>query len=216
MAHFFNPDGKNGETDLRLHAPATARNHEVIFDVLAPALPENGLIFEVASGTGEHAMHMAPKLPNHIWQPTDIAEHHLTSIDAWRDEVSHPGILPALHFNILDHGFADNAPELIAAILAINLIHISPWTVTEALIAKAGEALTAENILFLYGPYKRGGKHTSESNAQFDISLKSRDPSWGVKDMEAAVELANKAGFAAPEITPMPANNFSLVFKKLA
>ncbi|MEX0300623.1 MAG: DUF938 domain-containing protein [Kordiimonas sp.] len=214
MAHFFNPDGKDGKADLRLHAPATARNRDVIFDVLAPTLPENGLIFEVASGTGEHAVHMAPKLPNHVWQPTDIEDHHLKSIDAWREEVSHAAILPARHFNVLDNNFLNGTSEPLAAILAINLIHISPWAVTEALVAKAGEALKAGNILFLYGPYKQGGKHTSESNAQFDLSLKSRDPSWGVKDMEAVLELTNTAGFEAPKVTSMPANNFSLVFKK--
>lgn len=215
MAHFFNPEGKNGKTDMRLHAPATARNRDVILEILKPALPPSGLIFEVASGTGEHAAHMAPQLPNHTWQPTDIEDHHLASIDAWREETDHSGILPARHFNVLEHTFETDSEDPLAAILAVNLIHISPWAVTETLIEKAAKALAPNTLLFLYGPYKRGGAHTSESNAQFDLSLKSRNETWGVRDMEAVITLAEKAGFAAPEISPMPANNFSLVFRRL-
>lgn len=215
MARFFNPEGKDGEKDLRLHAPATARNRDVILDVLSPALPPSGLIFEVASGTGEHAAHMAPQLPTYIWQPTDIEEHHLLSIDAWRRDTETDNILPARAFDVMEHSFEKEATEPIAAILSINLIHIAPWEVAKTLIAKAGPALSKGNILYLYGPYKRGGTHTSESNAQFDLSLKSRNTNWGVRDMEAVTELAQKAGFAAPAITPMPANNFSLVFKRL-
>lgn len=211
MARFFDPEGK-GE---RLHAPATARNRDFILDVLKPALPQEGTIFEVASGTGEHAAYMAPKLPAHHWQPSDIDPRHLASINAWRAEVLVGNILPARRFDVLENDFTD--PELAAplsAILSINLIHISPWTVAETLIAKAGEALPAGGLFYLYGPYKQGSKHTSESNEAFDVSLKSRDPSWGVRDMEAVIDLAEKAGFGAPDIIPMPANNFSLVFHK--
>lgn len=216
MAHFFNPEGKDGKADLRLHAPATARNRDVIFEVLKPALPASGVIFEVASGTGEHATHMAPQLPNHKWQPSDIEDHHLASIDAWQENTGHSGILPARYFNVLENNFETESNGPLAAILAINLIHISPWEVTETLIVKSAKALNPGTILFLYGPYKRGGEHTSESNVQFDLSLKSRNKNWGVRDMEAVTDLAQKSGFTAPEIIPMPANNFSLVFKKQA
>lgn len=214
MAHFFNPEGKDGKADLRLHAPATARNREVILEVLQPALPASGLVFEVASGSGEHAAHMAPRLPNHTWQPTDIEEHHLASIDAWRADTGDTSIRPAAHFNVLEHTF--ETTERLAAILAINLIHISPWTVTEALTKKAGQSLETGSLLFLYGPYKQNGEHTSASNAQFDLSLKSRNAGWGVRDMEAIIDITTSEGFAVPEITPMPANNFALVFKKQA
>lgn len=211
MARFFDPEG-NGE---RLHAPATARNREVIFEVLAPALPANGTIFEVASGTGEHAAYMAPKLPDHIWQPSDIDSRHLASINAWRDEVFAENILPARKFDALEHAFTDpRLPAPLAAILSINLIHISPWRVTETLIAKAGAALDGNGLLYLYGPYKRNGAHTSASNEQFDASLKSRNESWGVRNMEQVIALAKAAGFQTPEVTAMPANNFSLIFRK--
>ncbi len=217
MAHFFNPEGKDGKEDLRLHAPATARNRDVIFDVLKRTLPKSGMIFEVASGTGEHAAHIAPNLPHHIWQPSDIDPSHLESINAWRMELAVESILPARHFDVLKHDFGvqDQTIPLIA-VLAINLIHISPWNVTETLIEKASKVLEEGSILYFYGPFKRESLHTSESNEQFDASLKSRNENWGIRDMEAVTALAEQKGFDEPKITPMPANNFSLAFKKLA
>lgn len=204
--------------DKRLHAPATARNRDVIFGVLQAALSaqtKNGTIFEVASGTGEHAVHMAPKLENHSWQPTDIDADHLASINAWRGECAADNFLPAVRFNLLTDNFAAyQNPQPIVAILGFNLIHISPWDVAEALITKAGAALEENGFLYLYGPYKRGGDHTSPSNAEFDLSLKSRDARWGVRNMEDVITQAEQAGFSAPEITPMPANNYSLIFRK--
>ena len=211
VARFFDPQGR-GE---RLHAPATARNRKAIFDVLQSAQPPAGTLFEVASGTGEHAAFMAPKLTGHLWQPSDIENHHLASINAWRREVLADNILPARVFNIRERDFDEFIlPARLSAVLAFNLIHISPWQVAEALITKAGAALPKGGLLYLYGPYKQGGEHTAVSNAEFDASLKSRDTSWGVRDMEAVIELAVKAGLNAPEITAMPANNFSLVFRK--
>lgn len=213
MARFFDPAKAEKGTDLRLHAPATARNRDVIFEVLSGALPSGGTILELASGTGEHAAHMAPQLPSHTWQPTDIEPHHITSIDSWAAHTGAPNILPAQHLNILTHSL-DDLPGL-SAILAINLIHIAPWQVTKSLIEKAGHKLETGTILFLYGPYKRDDVHTSMSNEAFDQSLKNSNPDWGVRDMEAVTDLAGDAGFGAPEIVAMPANNFSLIFKKL-
>ncbi|MBL4838588.1 MAG: DUF938 domain-containing protein [Kordiimonadaceae bacterium] len=228
MARFFNPQGTDGEKDARLHAPATARNRDAILDVLKPALPATGLIFEVASGSGEHAAYMAQQLPNHQWQPSDIEEHHLKSIEAWRLDAGASNILPAQHFDVMTDTFTDACftdarftdarftddcgPEGLAAVAAINLIHIAPWEVAETLIKKAMSALSAEGILFLYGPYKREGRYTSISNEQFDMSLRSRNNGWGLRDMEAVIEVAELAGFKTPSITPMPANNFSLIF----
>ena len=214
MARLFSSEGD----DKRLHAPATLRNRDVIFDVLQSALsaqPRVGTVFEVASGTGEHAAYMAPKLTNHFWQPSDIDDDHIVSINAWREECSADNFLPAVPFNLLKDNFhTHQCPQPIVAILGFNLIHISPWTVTEALISKAGAVLEENGFLYLYGPYKRGGEHTAASNAEFDLSLKSRDTQWGIRDMEEVIERAVQAGFSAPEITPMPANNHSLVFRK--
>ena len=214
MAQLFNAK----DNDKRLHAPATARNRDVILGVLQAALSaqaKSGTIFEVASGTGEHAAYMAPKLTSHRWQPSDINDDHIVSINAWRDECAADNFLPAVPFNLLTDNFsAYQNPQPIVAILGFNLIHISPWDVAEALIAKAGAALEENGLLFLYGPYKRGGDHTSPSNAEFDLSLKSRDARWGVRNMEDVITQADQAGFRAPEITPMPANNYSLIFRK--
>jgi len=216
MTRFFDP-GKHEDasSDARLHAPATARNRDVILDVLKRHLPETGSLLEIAAGTGEHAAHMAGHFPGLHWQPTDIDPRHLDSIDAWRSHVGHRNILPARHFNLLEGDWPlDHLPAPLAAVMAANLIHISPWAVAEALVSGAGQALAAGGTLYLYGPYKRGNEHTSESNEAFDASLKERDPAWGVRDMEVVMDLAAEAGFSAPEIVPMPANNFSLVFKK--
>jgi cyclopropane fatty-acyl-phospholipid synthase-like methyltransferase len=211
MAQLFDPHGNS----KRLHAPATARNRNVIFEVLSTALPSSGTIFEVASGTGEHGIYMAPKLPEHHWQPSDIDPSHLASINAWRDEMQVENMRAPREFNVLEHDFHQPAlAKPLSAILAINLIHIAPWSVADTLIAKAGEALKAGGLFYLYGPYKRDGEHTSDSNAAFDVSLKSRNESWGVRDMETVIAHTEAAGFSAPEITAMPANNFSLVFYK--
>jgi len=215
MAQLFDPSGDG----KRLHAPASMRNRDVIFDVLSPKLksqPTGSLIFEIASGTGEHAAYMAPKLPRHLWQPSDIDSQHIASIDAWRHETAAQSVQPARHFNILKDSFhAPQLPAPLAVIMAVNLLHISPWVVAETLMEKACPALPSGGLLYLYGPYKRGGAHTAESNAQFDASLKSRDSSWGIRDMESVIDCAESAGFRSPEITPMPANNFSLVFAKV-
>jgi len=215
LARFFDPKAAESGQDMRLHAPATARNRDVLFDVLAPVLKTAGTVVEVASGTGEHAAHMAPQLPNHAWQPTDIEAHHLQSIEGWRLHTEASNILPAQHFDVLTDDFIAlcNGEEL-SAILAINLIHIAPWVVAEALMEKAGAALVPKATLFLYGPYKRRGSHTSASNEAFDQSLKTNNPAWGVRDMEDVIALASLAGFLEPKVTAMPANNFSLIFEK--
>lgn len=216
MTRFFDPGRHEDATsDARLHAAATARNRDVILNVLKEHLPARGSLLEVASGTGEHAAHMAGHFPSLHWQPTDIDPRHLDSIDAWRAHVGQDNILPAKHFNLLEGDWPlDQLPAPLVALMAVNLIHISPWEVTEALVAGAGRTLQGGGVFYLYGPYKRGGAHTSESNEAFDASLKASDPRWGVRDMEAIMDLAAETGFGTPDIVAMPANNFSLVFKK--
>lgn len=213
MSRFFDPE--NAGSDKRLHAPATARNRDFILEVMQAHLPTEGTLLELASGTGEHAAYIAPHLKGITWQPTDIVPDNLASIDAWRTHEGAANVLAARKLNVLEDELA--APETAAplsVIAATNLIHISPWAVAETLAAKAGEALARNGALFLYGPFKRGGAHTAPSNESFDQSLKSRDPDWGVRDLEAVVELATEAGFHEPLIVEMPANNLSLVFRK--
>lgn len=215
MAKFFDPQAKDEDSDIRLHAPATERNRGVILELLEACLPRDGVLLEVASGTGEHASFMAPRLKPLLWQPTDIDDRHLTSIDAWANHVGSDNLLPARRFNALEDDWAfHDLPARVSAIAAINLIHIAPWEVTVALMAGAGKLLQQGDILYLYGPYKQKGAHTAPSNAAFDLSLKRNNPDWGVRDMETVMDLADKAGFSDLDIVGMPANNFSLVFTK--
>ena len=197
--------------DLRRYAPATARNREPILAVLKNVLPARGLVLEVASGTGEHAVHFAPHFPGLLWQPTDAAPDALPSIDAWRAHSAAPNILPPVRLDLL----ADPAPVPQAeALVCINMVHISPWPATAALMRLAADLLPADGPLYLYGPYKRDGAHTAPSNAAFDADLKSRNPAWGVRDLESVAACADAAGLTLADVIPMPANNVSVVFRR--
>lgn len=196
--------------DLRRNAPATARNRDPILDVLKTILPEHGLVLEIASGTGEHAVHCAPHFPGLLWQPTDADPDALPSIDAWRTHSGAPNILPPVKLDLL----VDPSPVPQAdALVCINMVHISPWPATAALMRIAADLLPANGTLYLYGPYKRGGAHTAPSNEAFDASLKSRNPAWGVRDLESVADCAQAAGLTLADVIAMPANNFSVVFR---
>lgn len=195
----------------RLSSSAALRNRGPILDVLRPHLPSKGLVAEIASGSGEHVVHFARHLPGLIFQPSDPDPAARASIDSWIAETGLANIGPALDFDVMRDPwpFAE-----VAAILCINLVHISPWRATEALIAAAARHLAPDGVLYLYGAYKRGGAHTAPSNAAFDLYLRAQDAAWGVRDLEAVAALAAAAGFSEPAITPMPANNLSLVFRR--
>lgn len=213
MSRFFDPE--NRENDARLHAPATERNRDVILEVLKTHLPRDGALLEVASGTGQHAAHFAPHFPGLDWQPTDLDPLHITSIDAWRGHAGADNLRAGVLLDVMERDWPTshlNGP--IMGLTAINLIHIAPFAVTESLIGGAARHVADGGVFFLYGPYKQNGKHTSESNEAFDASLKSRNPDWGVRDMEHVIEMATGAGFNTPDIIAMPANNLSLIFRK--
>ena len=195
--------------DARRFAPAVARNKVPITEALARHLPASGLVLEIASGSGEHALHFAAHFPALSFQPSDSDAAALASIAAWREEARLPNLLPPLMLDVM----ADAWPIRTAdAVLCINMIHIAPWEATAALIGGAAEILRSNGILFLYGPFKRGGEHTAPSNAAFDDSLRAQDARWGVRDLEEVTRAASAAGFAAPAVEAMPANNLSLVF----
>jgi len=216
MSQFFDPqEPNNSPSDKRLYAPATARNRDVLLEVFLAHLPKTGTLVEVASGTGEHAAHIAAHMAPLHWQPSDIEPEKLESINAWAQTSDADNILPARRLNVIEDTFHDLVlPAPLTAVSAINLIHIAPWSVAEALVQKAATTLAEDGTLLLYGPYKRGGDHTSPSNESFDQSLKSRDAEWGVRDLEAVSSLATGHGFSAPTVIEMPANNLSLIFKK--
>jgi SAM-dependent methyltransferase len=200
-------------SDRRLCAPATQRNREPIAAVLKRHLPDRGLVLEVSSGTGEHVVHFARAFPGLAFQPSDPEPRHRASIEAWRAASALANIRTPLD---LDASAAAWPLDAADAVLCINMIHIAPWAAAEGLMRGAARLLPAGGLLYLYGPYKRGGHHTAPSNEAFDASLRRENEAWGVRDLEAASALAAAHGFSGPAIVEMPANNLSLVLRLLA
>ncbi|QYD72264.1 DUF938 domain-containing protein [Paraburkholderia edwinii] len=205
-------DSTHRTADLREHSPSAERNRDAILAVLRTVLPSRGTVLEIASGTGQHAIHFAAAFPDLDWQPSDADPGARASIEAWTTLSGLTNIRPPLDLDVCRTPWGIEAAQ---AMLCLNMIHISPWAATEGLIDGASRVLGERGaVLFLYGPYRRNGAHTSPSNEAFDQHLKARNPAWGVRDMEAVVQLADTAGFACDEPIAMPANNFSLVFRK--
>jgi SAM-dependent methyltransferase len=194
-----------------LHAAATDRNRDPILEVLRRVLPPAGLVLEIASGTGEHVAFFARAFPALRWQPSDASSSHLQSIQAWCSASGTDNIAPAV---LLDVELQPWPVAHADAILNINMIHIAPWSATEALFRGAARLLPASGVLYLYGPFKRNGQHTAESNQRFDERLRGEDPRWGVRDLADVETLASAAGFYQPEVIAMPANNLSLAFRR--
>ena len=205
----------NENTDIRLDYPATGRNQEVILDVLKEALPKSGAVLEVASGSGQHITYFAQQIPQLKWQPSDIEAAARASIDAWRNEM---GVTEAVHTPIdldarVDIWSLGHIKDL-NAIMSINMIHISAWEACLGLLKNASRVLPAGGVLYLYGPFKVGGFHIAPSNAEFDLSLQSQNPSWGVRNLDDVAEEALKQNFQLMKTIRMPANNFSVIFHK--
>ncbi len=197
---------------MRRQAPAAARNRQPILDVLTPHLPTQGLVLEIASGSDEHIVHFAEALPDLVFQPSDPSPDSRASIDDWVQVLALGNVRPALALDAAGDAWPIERAD---AVLCCNMIHIAPWEAAVGLIAGAGRLLSSSGTLYLYGPYRRGGRHTAPSNEAFDLDLRRRNPAWGVRDLEAVASLAVAQGFGVPEIIDMPANNLSLVFKRL-
>ncbi|CAH2798230.1 MAG: SAM-dependent methyltransferase [uncultured Paraburkholderia sp.] len=196
---------------MRQRSPSAERNREPILAVLRAVLPATGRVLEIASGTGQHAICFAGALPGLDWQPSDADEAARESIAAWIAHDAPPNVRAPLALDVHE---ADWGVGTLDAVVCINMIHIAPWSAAESLVGGASRHLRDGGVLYLYGPFRRGGAHTAPSNAAFDDQLRSRDPAWGVRDMEEVVALAASAGFVSDEPVAMPANNFSLVFRK--
>jgi hypothetical protein len=195
---------------MKRFAPATDRNRDPIAAVLREVLPERGTLLEIASGSGEHAVYFAGQFPAIRWQPTDPDPTALASIEAWRDESGLANLLSPLRLD----ASAETWPVTSAdAILCVNMVHISPWAATEGLMRGAGRLLTDGAPLLLYGPYRRAGVPTAASNAAFDESLRSRNPEWGLRDLEAVEAEAARRGLRLERAIEMPANNLTIVFR---
>lgn len=195
----------------RLFFPATERNREPILDVLKTIMPEQGHVLELASGSGEHIIHFADYFKKLTWQPSDLEENALKSIQSWIQHKELSNVRPPLKLNTTEPKWPLETTD---GILCINMIHISPWEATIGLMDKASRLLNKGGFLYLYGPFRIDGKQTSSSNEAFEGWLKEKDTRFGVRDMAEVEAQANQQGLKLNQKIPMPANNFSLVFHK--
>jgi hypothetical protein len=192
---------------------AAERNRDPILAVLRRHLPPRGVVLEVASGTGQHVLHFGRLLPGLVWQPSDRDAELRHSIRVRAEQAGLPNVRPPLDLDVTRFPWPVSTAD---AVLAINMIHIAPPAAIPALFAGAGTVLATGAPLYLYGPFRRHGRHTAPSNERFDQQLRSQDPAWGLRDLEAVVDQGRVAGFHLIEVVDMPANNFSLVFSRLA
>ena len=191
-------------------SPSTARNRDPILEVLRPRLPKRGTVLEIAAGAGEHAVYNAAALPGLRWLPTDPDAEALESIAAWRRHAALPNLLSPLRLDASDTESWPSGP--FDAVVNINMIHIAPWAAAEGLMTGAGRVLPRGGVLFLYGPYLEPGAPTAPSNLAFDLSLRSRDPAWGLRRLDEVTALAAGHGLQLSERIAMPANNLALVY----
>jgi SAM-dependent methyltransferase len=216
----FGKDGRRVEPDGRLDAAAFHRNHQAIWTVLQKFLAgKSGDVIEAGSGTGQHVVHFAGHSRDIVWWPSDTNAQHLKSINAWLIHAGLPNIRPPLRIDLSDPAWCPelhdgSGPGPLLAVFCANVIHIAPWRVAEGLFEGAGRYLRADGRLFLYGPFKRDGRHTALSNAVFDTSLRERDGEWGVRDIADVEKLAAGVGLVRVETVAMPANNLILVFER--
>jgi SAM-dependent methyltransferase len=200
---------KDGEVE----SPAAERNKQPILDAIRPWLPAAGAVLEIASGTGQHVVHFARALPALAWQPTDPDEHLLAAA-TWRVRAAGLANLRVpLQLDVLASEWSVRHAD---AVICINMIHIAPWAATEALVSGAARVLANGGPLFLYGPFRRGGLHTAPSNEAFDQSLRSRNAEWGVRDLDDVARVAGRYNFELADVVSMPANNLTVVFRRVA
>ena len=199
-------------SDHRQYAPATVRNRDFILDVLRDVLPVTGVILEIASGSGEHVVHFARNFPSLVFQPSDREPEALRSVAAWVKAALVTNVRAPI---VLDASQSRWPIASADGIISINMVHISPWDATVGLIRGAAAALSPGSPLYLYGPYKRKGFATAPTNQAFDQNLRDHNPTWGLRDLEAIVATAQSTGFSVPTITEMPANNLSVVFRRI-
>lgn len=198
-------------SDARRYSPSAARNRAPVTEVLKHTLPARGLVLEIASGTGEHAVHFAQRLPQLVWQPSDPDTEARVSIAAWVTAASLANLRGPLDLDVTSAAWPISHTD---AIVCLNMIHIAPWTATEALMRGAARILPQGGVLYLYGPYKQDGRHTAPSNEAFDRDLQRRNPEWGVRDIEAVVATAQACGLGLHGTVQMPANNLSVILKR--
>ncbi|PHQ68611.1 MAG: SAM-dependent methyltransferase [Sneathiella sp.] len=206
--------------DRRQYTPSSARNRGPILQALRERLPAPGTFLEIASGSGEHAVHFAPHLADHKWQASNHEQDQLDSVYGWLAHSPAPNLLPPLKLDatapLWPVELPDYAAPPVTGVFNANMIHIAPWPVCQGMMAGAGRVLVDRGRLFLYGPYKVGGIHTAETNAEFDLWLKSKNPDFAIRDQDDVIHEAATHGLVHLEAYPMPANNFLQIFEKRA
>ncbi|MGU3667252.1 DUF938 domain-containing protein [Methylobacterium sp. A49B] len=196
-----------------LEAPAVARNRDAILTVLREILPVHGTVLEIASGSGEHAVHFAAALQTLTWLPSDPEPIARRSIAAHVRRSGLANLRPPLD---LDASATRWPVGPVDAIVCINMIHIAPWSAAQGLMAGAGRALAGGSLLYLYGPFREDGRHSADSNAAFDDALRARDARWGVRDRVTVSVEADRHGLTLERRIAMPANNLSLIYRRTA
>jgi cyclopropane fatty-acyl-phospholipid synthase-like methyltransferase len=193
---------------------AAERNKQPIAEQLLTLLPTVGKVLEIASGTGQHVVHFAAQMPGLTWQPTDCADSGLPQLRASCSLANLPNIAAPVPLDVLQRDW--RLPQDFAALVCINMIHISPWETTAALFAGAARHLLANGgaVVVLYGPFRERGQHTAPSNETFDAWLKAKDPRFGVRDLEDVEAIALAAGFHRAHLARLPANNLLLAFRR--
>ncbi|MEM5491805.1 DUF938 domain-containing protein [Hoeflea sp. AS16] len=197
--------------DAKLSSPSALRNRGPIAELLRHVLPDSGTVLEIASGSGEHVIHFARLFPNLVWQPSDPSPEARASVQDWVKSESLANVLPPLDVDASAETWPIAAAD---AMIAINMVHISPWPATQGLLGGAGKLLPSGGVLVLYGPYRRRGQPLVPSNADFDTSLRARNPEWGIRLLEDVESLAKKSGLTLTSVTEMPANNLGVVFTR--
>lgn len=195
--------------NARLDFPATRRNQDAILDVLEGVMDGVDRVLEVGAGSGQHAAHLAAAFPNVAWQPSDPDPLHRASIAAWTEAL--PNVAPSLDLDAASGAWPDGPFDLV---VSINMIHIAPWPACLGLLAGSGKVLSDGGRLYLYGPFMENGRHTADSNARFDASLRLQNPDWGVRDLDAVVAAAAPHGLTLDARAAMPANNLSVFFRR--
>ncbi|MEM5472228.1 DUF938 domain-containing protein [Hoeflea sp. AS60] len=197
--------------DQKLSSPAALRNRGPIADVLADILPGTGKVLEIASGSGEHVIHFASLFPSLVWQPSDPSTDARASIEEWTKAEALSNVLPPLDIDASSETWPIARAD---AMIAINMVHISPWPATQGLLKGAGELLDTGGVLMLYGPYRRQGQPLAPSNVDFDTSLSARNPAWGIRLLEDVARTAEQSGLSLTSVVEMPANNLCVVFTR--
>jgi predicted O-methyltransferase YrrM len=200
--------------DKRMFSPSASRNGAPILSTLQRLLPSNASVLEIGSGTGEHAVSFAAAMPHLTWYPSDPDPDARASAASWISFTGLGNVCAPRDIDVCASlwGVEQDAP--FDAVISLNMVHIAPWSASVGLFAGAGRMLRAGALLILYGPFMRDGAHNAPSNAAFDLSLKGRNPCWGVRDIADLERLVEGSGLGLRETIEMPANNRLLVFAR--